>query len=224
MSLIQLDKVSKQYGKGDKVTKAVDNVSLAIEQGSFTAIVGKSGSGKSTLLHLMGCLDKPSSGSIKLAGNDISTLKEKHLTKLRLKKIGFVFQRFYLVPMLTALQNVELPMVEAGLPRKERGEKAKDLLVKVGMENRIDHYPSQLSGGEMQRVAIARALANNADIILADEPTGELDTQSSASIIELLLNLNEEGKTIVIITHETNIARQAKNLIRLEDGRVIEAI
>jgi len=224
MSLIQLDNVSKYYGKDNKVTKAIDNVTLTIERGSTTAIVGKSGSGKSTLLHLIGCLDKPSSGSIKFAGKDISTLKEKEVTRLRLKEIGFVFQRFYLVPTLTALQNVELPMVEAGLPRKERIKRAKDLLIKVGMENRIDHYPSQLSGGEMQRVAIARALANNANIILADEPTGELDVQNSNSIMELLLNQNEKGKALVIVTHDLGIAKQAKNMIRLEDGRIVEVL
>ena len=184
--------------------------------------MGPSGSGKSTLMNIIGCLDRPSSGSYELDGEKIETLNDVQLAAIRNKKIGFVFQSFHLLPRMTALRNVELPMIYAGVPPKERRQRALDALCKVGLENRIHHKPNELSGGQKQRVAIARALVNHPSIILADEPTGNLDTKSGNEIIALFQQLNEEGATIVMVTHEPEIARHTKRIISLRDGEIIE--
>lgn len=219
MKYIEFDKVTKTYAKGDSPIHAVRDISLEISKEEFVAITGPSGSGKSTMLHLLGCVDLPSSGDITVCGQAVEDLNDRQLTKLRLHKIGFVFQRFYLIPTLNAQENVELPMKEAGLSRADRESKSLALLKKVELEPRATHYPSQMSGGEMQRVAIARALANGAELILADEPTGELDSNNGKMVLDLLLQLNKEGMTVVVATHEDFITKRAKKIIQLKDGQ-----
>lgn len=218
--IIQLENVHKNYVMGDATIHAVDNANIAIEKGEFVAVIGPSGSGKSTLMHLLGALDLASSGSIFLDNRDIETLSESELAGIRGKKIGFVFQSFNLIPTLTALENVMLPMIFQNVPLEERKERAEDLLEGVGLGHRLNHLPNQLSGGERQRVAIARALANDPEIILADEPTGNLDTKTGQEIVSLLNSLNKKGKTIIMVTHEPEIARYAKRTIRIKDGRI----
>ena len=219
--MIRLENVSKIYRMGERHIKALDSVSLELKKGDFISVIGPSGSGKSTLLHIMGLIDTPTRGRVIFDGEDVSDLKERQLSRLRLRKIGFVFQQFYLLPTLTALENVELPMKEAKVPRKERRDRAMKLLEEVGLGDRMEHYPRQLSGGEQQRVAIARALANNPEIILADEPTGEVDSRTSERIMETFQKLNrEEGITLVVVTHDPNVAKKAKRTLKMRDGRI----
>lgn len=219
-NIIELRNVSKEYGKGEAKVRAVCDVNLKIRKGENIAIMGPSGSGKSTLLHLIGCLDKPTRGKIFIDGKDVSNLNENELARIRREKIGFIFQFFNLIPTFTALGNVELPMIFSKRP--DRKERAKELLRLVGLEHRLYHYPSQLSGGETQRVAIARALANEPQIILADEPTGNLDSKSGKEVMELLVKLNKEkGVTLLVITHDISIAKYAEKIIRIKDGRIL---
>ncbi|MBI2047210.1 ABC transporter ATP-binding protein [Candidatus Pacearchaeota archaeon] len=218
--MIQLENVHKNYVMGDAIIHAVENASIRIEKGEFVAVIGPSGSGKSTLMHLLGALDLASSGSIFLDGHDIERLSDSELAVIRGRKIGFVFQSFNLIPTLTALENVMLPMMFQNVPLKNRRERAGDLLKEVGLGHRLSHLPNQLSGGERQRVAIARALANDPEIILADEPTGNLDTKTGKEIVSLLEGLNKKGKTIIMVTHEPEIAGYAKRTIRIKDGRI----
>jgi len=197
---------------------------LTIQSGEFVAIMGPSGSGKSTLMHLLGCLDLPSDGLVQLDGQDVTKLDEDMLAQIRGKKIGFVFQTFNLIPTLTAQENVELPLFFQGVPRQERSARSVELLQKVGLHRRIHHKSSQLSGGERQRVAVARALANDPEIILADEPTGNLDSESGEAILKLLAQLNREGKTIILVTHNPEAAEYAHRIVRIKDGKLLEEV
>jgi len=218
-SMIELDKVTKVYHMGRVEVNALRGVSLSINTGEMVAIIGASGSGKSTMLNVIGCLDKPTSGSYFFEGVDVSQLNDNQLAEVRNKKIGFVFQDFNLLPRATALANVELPLLYSGVRR--RHQRAIEALGQVGLGKRANHKPTEMSGGEQQRVAIARALVNNPAVILADEPTGELDTQSSAEIMSIFHQLHQDGKTIVLITHETDIAAQAQRTVRLCDGELV---
>ncbi len=221
-TLLELEHVSKIYKLDEVEVKALDDVSLKISRNDFLTVTGPSGSGKSTLLHIMGCLDRPTKGRVFLEGKDVSSLSDAELARVRGRKIGFVFQFFNLYPTLTALENVELPMMIVEKDKRERRKRALQLLEIVGMRKRAEHLPSQLSGGERQRTAIARALANDPSLILADEPTGNLDSKTGKEIISLLVKLREEEeKTIVIVTHEPNIAKYAEKIIYLSDGKII---
>jgi len=217
--MIELDKVTKVYHMGKVEVNALRGVSLSINTGEMVAIIGASGSGKSTMLNVIGCLDKPTSGSYFFEGVDVSQLNDNQLAEVRNKKIGFVFQDFNLLPRATALANVELPLLYSGVRR--RHQRAIEALGQVGLGKRANHKPTEMSGGEQQRVAIARALVNNPAVILAAEPTGELDTQSSAEIMSIFHQLHQDGKTIVLITHETDIAAQAQRTVRLCDGELV---
>jgi len=222
-TIIELRNVTKKYYLGESVVHALRGVSLKIKRGSYSAILGPSGCGKSTLLHLMGLLDKPSSGQVILNSSiKVNDLSEKELARIRRTSIGFVFQQFFLNPMLTVLENVELPMMLAGVNERERVERAKELLSQVGLSRRAYHMPNQLSGGERQRVAIARALANKPSLILADEPTGNLDSKTGVEIMKMFEKLNEQGNTIVLVTHDLNLARRASKIIKMLDGRIIK--
>jgi putative ABC transport system ATP-binding protein len=222
---IELKQVNKIYKMDEVEVKALDGIDLRIEKKEFAAIIGPSGSGKSTLLHMIGLLDRPTSGRVLLDGIDISKLSDNEVARLRGNKIGFVFQFFNLYPILTALENVELPMMITEKNKEESRKRALELLRIVGLEKREEHLPSQLSGGERQRVAIARALANDPPLILADEPTGNLDSKSGKEIVELLDKLQEEeGKTIVMVTHDQNIANYAERSIYLKDGKIIKEV
>lgn len=220
-NLISAKNLTKTYGSDDSLTYALNNTSIEIKKGEFVAIIGPSGSGKSTLMHILGCLDKPTSGNYFLNGEQVSKLSEGSLAKIRNKQIGFVFQSFNLLPRTSALKNVELPLIYSGISKAERLEKSKNMLIKVGLEDKLNSTPAKLSGGQQQRVAIARALVNNAEIIMADEPTGNLDSKSSEEIMELIKNLNREGKTIIIITHEKEIAQKANRIITVRDGKIV---
>ncbi len=221
-AIIKLQDVKKVYDMSGVKTHALRGINLEIKRNDFLAIMGPSGSGKSTLLHMVGALDKPSSGKILLDGVDIASLSESNLARLRGRKIGFVFQFFNLHPTLTAFENIELPMIIIEKNKSERKEKTWELLKAVGLEKRAEHLPSQLSGGEHQRIAIARALANDPEIILADEPTGNLDTKTEAEIMDFLLSLQRKRKmTIAIITHEIEISKYAKSIVRLVDGKIV---
>ncbi len=222
MSLISLSHISKIYQSGEVKVKALDDISFEIEKGEFVAIMGPSGSGKSTLMHILGLLDKPTSGKYLLEGIDISKFSEEDLAKTRNKKIGFVFQFFNLLPRTSALRNVMVPMIYGGVKQEEREKRARKLLETVGLKERIYHTSSQLSGGEQQRVAIARALTMNPEIILADEPTGNVATNQAEEIMKILQSLNREGHTVVLITHEQDIARYAKRIILLRDGKIVK--
>lgn len=219
--IIELRNVKKVYNLGEVKVQALNDASLKITRGDFVAIMGPSGSGKSTMLNMVGCLDRPSSGKIMLDGSDISKLNDDKLARLRGRKIGFVFQFFNLYSTLSAVENVELPMMIIEIDKKERRKRSIELLKTVGLESRIHHLPSQLSGGERQRVAIARAMANNPDLILADEPTGNLDSKTGDSIMEIFIKLNKGGKTIVFVTHENDIASYAHRLVKIKDGKVL---
>ena len=220
--MIRAVNLTKIY-KGDAVeTIALKDVSLEINKGEFVAIMGASGSGKSTLMHILGALDTPTTGSYFLDGKDVSNLSDDELSAVRNQKIGFVFQSFNLLPRTSALKNVTIPLSYAGVGKQERIKRAKEALVSVGLSDKFENKPNQLSGGEIQRVAIARALVTNPAIILADEPTGNLDTKSGAEIMKILQNLNEEGHTIIVVTHETHIAEYARRIIQLRDGEVVE--
>ena len=225
MALIETENLYKTYDLGQSPVHALDGVSLSIEQGEFVAIMGPSGSGKSTFMNVVGCLDKPSSGAYRLDGMDIGTLTSDALADIRSQKIGFVFQVFNLLPRADALENVELPMIYNGIPAAQRRRRALDALKSMGLEGREHHHPNQLSGGQQQRVAIARALVNEAPLILADEPTGNLDTKTSIEIMELFVKLNSEsGITVILVTHEPDIAAYSNRIIRFLDGRVISDV
>lgn len=219
-ALIQLSNVVKSYSNGDQELNVLKGIDLTVYEGEFVAIMGPSGSGKSTLMNIIGLLDKPTSGDYSLNGTQVEELKEKQLAKVRNQEIGFVFQQFFLLSKLSALQNVELPLVYAGVNSSKRRQLAKQFLEKVELSERMKHLPSELSGGQKQRVAIARALVNNPSIILADEPTGALDTKTSDQIMQLLTELNCEGKTIVMVTHEPEIADFATRKIVIRDGEI----
>ncbi|MBL7150522.1 ABC transporter ATP-binding protein [Candidatus Microgenomates bacterium] len=220
--LLKLKNVSKIYQMDSIQVKALDNISLEIKKGEFVSIMGSSGSGKSTLMHIMGCLDIPTAGKVIFEGEDVSRLNEAELAKIRNQKIGFVFQGFNLLPRTSALANVELPLIYTHLDnQKKEKKKAAEILKMVGLEKRKNHFPSQLSGGEQQRVAIARALVNNPLIILADEPTGNLDSKTGKEIMEIFQELNKKGNTIIIVTHEARIARCAQRIIKLKDGKIV---
>jgi len=222
--MIKLEGISKVYETGKIRVEALKEINLHIRDGEFVAIMGPSGSGKSTLMNIIGCLDRPSAGAYLLDGMDVSELSENKLAHIRNRSIGFVFQSFNLLARTSALKNVELPMVYAGEKRGTMRQKALELLAKVGLSDRADHVPSELSGGQRQRVAIARALANDPSIILADEPTGNLDTKSGEEIMELFTRLNKEGKTIIIVTHEMEIAQYCKRAISFRDGVIVKDV
>jgi putative ABC transport system ATP-binding protein len=219
-NLITINEIVKNYMVGEIVVRALRSISIDIYRNEYVGIMGPSGSGKSTLMNLLGCLDTPTSGQYILNGTDVSQLDDNRLAEIRNKEIGFVFQTFNLLPRYTALENVTLPLVYAGLPKNERIEKAKQTLESVGLGDRMHHRPNELSGGQRQRVALARALVNNPSIILADEPTGNLDSQTSVDIMNLFHEIHKLGNTIILVTHEEDIARHAHRIIRLRDGHV----
>ena len=220
--MISVKNLKKTYFLGGEEVYALDDVSLSIKEHEFVAIIGQSGSGKSTFMNMLGCLDRPDSGEITLDGTDILKCKEKELSVIRNKKIGFIFQQFHLLPKLSALENIKLPLIYQGMPTKKRREKAVKALKAVGLEKRMNHKPNQLSGGQQQRVAIARALVGEPSLILADEPTGNLDSRSGKEIMMLLHNLYEEGNTIVLITHDNNVAMEAPRQVQISDGKIIK--
>ncbi len=220
--ILKLEHIYKDYIQGKMTVPVLKDVSLYVEEGEYVAIMGPSGSGKSTLMNIIGCLDLPTSGSYELAGSDVLSLNENKLADLRLGTIGFVFQNFQLLPRMSALENVALPLVYAGVRKKVRKERAREALVRVGLEDRTSFNPTQLSGGQKQRVAIARAMVNKPKILLADEPTGALDSRSSAQVMELFQTLNEEGVTVVMITHDPGIAHHAKRIVDIFDGEISE--
>ena len=219
--LIEVKNVYKIYNPGENEVRALDGISVTIDHGEFVAIVGHSGSGKSTFMNMLGCLDTPTSGDYYLDGVNVAGMTDDELSDIRNKQIGFIFQGFNLIPSLTAQENVELPLVYRGMPAEQRRQLAEEALTRVGMEHRMNHRPSELSGGQQQRVAIARAIAARPPIIMADEPTGNLDTRSGEEVMKILHELNEEGRTIVLITHDNDIARQATPAIRIIDGKVV---
>ena len=221
--MIRLTDITKSYPVAGEDLMVLDHINLNVEQGDFVAIMGPSGSGKSTLMNIIGCLDQPTSGEYELNGELVSNYDDKQLAQVRNKSIGFVFQQFHLLPRLTALQNVELPLIYAGVKKQERIKLAEEALAKVGLSDRMDHLPNELSGGQKQRVAIARAIVNEPDIILADEPTGALDSKTGKQIMELFTLLNKEGVTVIVVTHEAEIASYANRTIFVRDGKVTTA-
>ncbi len=222
MSIVKLENVEKIYKMDNVEVPALRGVSFEIDRGEYISIMGPSGSGKSTIMNLIGALDRPTRGRVMIDGMDISRLKDDRLAVLRRKKIGFVFQQFNLISKLTAIENVEMPMWFAGLPKAKRVRKAAELLRLVGLEERMRHRPTELSGGERQRVALARSLANDPEIILADEPTGNLDTRSGTEVMKIIETLNEEGKTVIIVTHDIEFGKRARRMIKLRDGLIVE--
>lgn len=220
--LVEIRDICKIYNPGENEVKALDHVSLTIRENEFVAIIGQSGSGKSTLMNMLGCLDVPTSGEYFLHGQDVSHMSDNELSDVRNKEIGFIFQGFNLIAGLTAIENVELPLIYRGVGKRERIRLADTALNKVGLENRKDHKPAEMSGGQQQRVAIARAIAQAPPIILADEPTGNLDSASSREIMEILKTLHEEGRTVILITHDNDIAAQAKRVIKIIDGKIVQ--
>ena len=223
MEILRCENLTKIYGQGENEVRALDGVSFSVEKGEYLAIMGPSGSGKSTLMNLLGLLDRPTAGEYYLAGANTQGLNDNQLARMRNEKIGFVFQRFHLLPRDTALQNVMLPLTYAGVPAKQRKERAIEALERVGLSDRLDFKPNQLSGGQSQRVAIARAMVTAPEILLADEPTGALDSENGEQIMELFEMLNREGVTVVMITHEREIAGHAKRLLFMHDGRLSES-
>lgn len=222
MKLIELKDVYKIYNEGmENEVRALDGVSLTIDRGEFVAVIGASGSGKSTLMNILGCLDIPTYGDYFLDGEDVADLTNRELAKIRNKEVGFVFQGYNLIPELTAIENVELPLIYQNIPIGKRYDMAMDALERVSMEERADHRPNEMSGGQQQRVAIARAIATKAPIIMADEPTGALDSRTGAHVLEILHRLHSEGTTIILITHDGNIASTAERIIRISDGKII---
>jgi len=220
-ALVQVKNLVKTYKMGEVEVQAVRGINLDIEKANFTSIVGPSGCGKSTLMHILGCLDRPTSGKVYLEGTDISTLSDDELAYIRSRKIGFVFQTFNLLPKISAVENVELPLAYSGVPQSERRKKAMSLLEKVDLADRAEHTPPELSGGQRQRVAIARALVNDPSIILADEPTGNLDSKSGEDVMSLFKQLDSEGVTIIMVTHNPDLARRCERSIHLKDGQII---
>lgn len=220
--ILKLEHIYKDYIQGKLTVPVLKDVSLHVEEGEYVAIMGPSGSGKSTLMNIVGCLDRPTSGTYELAGEDVLSLNENKLADVRLNQIGFVFQNFQLLPRMTALDNVALPLVYAGMRKKTRRERAREALIRVGLEERVSFTPTQLSGGQKQRVAIARAMVNKPKILLADEPTGALDSKSSAQVMDLFAQLNAEGVTVVMITHDPGIAGHAKRVVDIFDGEISE--
>ena len=218
--VIVLEDIVKQFVMGDTVLQALDHVNFSVEEGDFIAIMGPSGSGKSTMMNILGCLDRPTSGKYYLDGKEVAGLSDEELAHTRNAKIGFVFQNFNLLSKITAQQNVALPLVYAGVPEEERMERAKKALQSVGLGDRMDHKPNEMSGGQRQRVAIARALINNPAIVMADEPTGNLDTKSSYEIMDIFKKLNAMGKTVVMVTHEPDIGQQTKRILVMRDGHL----
>ena len=223
-AVVEVSNVTKVYGAGETAVHALRGISLSIEQGEFVAIMGASGSGKSTLMNILGCLDIPTEGEYRIRDLDVAELDEEQLSVVRSQLIGFVFQSFNLIPRTSALSNVELPLAYQGLSRNERRDRAQMALAAVGLSDRGSHEPHELSGGQQQRVAIARALVTRPAMVLADEPTGALDTQSTNEILELLHQINATGSTVIVITHEEEVARAAKRMIRLRDGLVVEDV
>ena len=219
-TLVRVVDLCKIYNPGENEVRALDHVNLEIRKGEFVAIIGQSGSGKSTFMNMLGCLDVPTSGKYYLNGTDVSTMKDNDLSVVRNKEIGFIFQGFNLISNLTAIENVELPLVYRGVDRKTRHKLAVESLTMVGLEKRMDHRPNEMSGGQQQRVAIARAIVNNPKLLLADEPTGALDTKSGDQVMELFKELNDDGVTIVMITHEPDIAKCAKRIMYIRDGEL----
>ena len=221
MKLIEIQHLIKTYATGDTSFNALNDVSLSVDTGEFVAIMGASGSGKSTCMNILGCLDKPTSGSYFLDGIDVSKMSMNELSTIINRKLGFVFQGFNLIPRTSAIENVEMPMIYKGIAPEERIKRAKEALKIVGLEYRENHLPNQMSGGQQQRVAIARAIVNDAPIILADEPTGNLDTKTSIEVMEFFVKLNDSGKTIILVTHEPDIAQYCKRIVRFKDGNII---
>ena len=219
-ALVEIKDVCKIYNPGENEVRALDHVSLTIDEQEFVAIIGHSGSGKSTLMNMLGCLDVPTSGEYWLHGQDVSALSDDALSDIRNREIGFIFQGFNLIPNLTALENVELPLIYRGVSKSVREELSVEALKKVGLEHRMDHKPSEMSGGQQQRVAIARAIAQAPPVILADEPTGNLDSNSTKEIIDILKGLHKDGRTVILITHDNEIAAQAKRVIKIRDGKI----
>ncbi len=219
-ALVEIRDMCKVYNPGENEVRALDHVNVMIEEGEFTAIIGQSGSGKSTLMNMLGCLDVPSSGMYRLHGQNVSELDDNELSDIRNREIGFIFQGFNLIPNLTALENVELPLIYRGVGKSKRKELSKAALEKVGLGHRMEHKPAEMSGGQQQRVAIARAIAQAPPIILADEPTGNLDSHSTQEIMGILKELHGEGRTVILITHDNEIAAQAKRVIKIKDGRI----
>lgn len=220
--ILKLEHIYKDYLQGKMTVPVLKDVSLQVDEGEYVAIMGPSGSGKSTLMNIIGCLDRPTSGGYELAGQDVLKLSDNAVASVRLHSIGFVFQNFQLLPRQTALDNVALPLIYAGIRKKKRRERAKEALIRVGLEDRLDFKPTQLSGGQKQRVAIARAMVNNPKILLADEPTGALDSRSSKQVMELFQKLNDEGVTVIMITHDRGIAEHAKRIVDIFDGEISE--
>ena len=219
-ALVEVKDMCKVYNPGENEVRALDHVNVSINENEFVAIIGHSGSGKSTLMNMLGCLDVPTSGTYLLHDQDVSRMSDDDLSDIRNREIGFIFQGFNLIPNLTALENVELPLIYRGISKKERLELSQDALRKVGLEKRMNHKPSEMSGGQQQRVAIARAIAQAPPVILADEPTGNLDSGSTKEIMGILKSLHQEGRTVIIITHDNDIAAQAERVIRIKDGSI----
>lgn len=220
--ILSMKGIVKQYVVGGEVSTVLKGIDLTVEEGEFLAVLGPSGSGKSTLMNIIGCLDVPTSGEYILAGRQIASQDEKALAKIRNEEIGFIFQSFFLMQRQTALQNVKMPLLYANMPEREQTERAKEMLRRVGLEDKMYYYPNQLSGGQQQRVAIARAMSNNPEILLADEPTGALDQKTGKQVMELFHKINAEGRTIIMITHDAHIAAQAKRIVRILDGNIGE--
>jgi len=221
--IIRIENISKVYGIGETEVKALNNVNLVVEKGEYCSIMGPSGSGKSTAMNIIGCLDRPSNGNYYLDNLNVAQISDTELAHIRNKKLGFVFQQFHLLNQLTALENVMLPMVYAGVKPGERKDRATSALIKVGLENRLHNKPTQLSGGQQQRVAIARAIVNNPVVLLADEPTGALDSHTTQEVLDLFSELNNSGITVVIVTHESEVARQTKRIVWFRDGEVVHS-
>lgn len=222
--ILTMKNIVKEYVMGDEISRVLKGIDLTVEEGEFLAVLGPSGSGKSTLMNIIGCLDVPTSGEYILSGRKIADQDEKSLAHIRSKEIGFIFQSFHLLQRQTALDNVELPMIYANVKEKERKQRAMEVLEKVGLKDKMDHYPNQMSGGQQQRVAIARSIVNNPTILLADEPTGALDQKTGAQVMELFHELNDEGRCIIMITHDVHIAQHAKRIVRILDGNISEGV
>lgn len=220
--ILNMKNIVKEYCMGDEVSVVLKGIDLTVYEGEFLAVLGPSGSGKSTLMNIIGCLDVATSGEYYLSGRKIGEQDEKMLAHIRSKEIGFIFQSFHLLQRQTAIENVELPLIYADMSERERKKRAEEMLVRVGLKDKIKHYPNQMSGGQQQRVAIARAISTNPTILLADEPTGALDQKTGAAVMELFHELNDEGRTIIMITHDANIARHAKRIVRILDGNISE--